>query len=188
MEPKKFAALLRGIGSPAMEESLIKYQDHLLKIPGEDFAYIENLKNTNHLKGAKDADSLFNALLLPYKGKVVYIDFWGTWCGPCRDEMKYVGAAKDALKDKEVIFMYFANNSPEVTWKSMIKDMKLTGSNVVHYKLPDLQQNLLEQRLSIKGFPTYMLVDKDGKLVSTAAPRPSNPVELVKAVTVLLDN
>jgi thiol-disulfide isomerase/thioredoxin len=188
LEPEKFAALLKGIGSPAMEESLVNYQNHLLKIPGEDFSYAESLKNTNHLKGAKDADSLLNALLLPYKGKVVYIDFWGTWCGPCREEMKYVGAAKEALKDKEVIFMYFANNSPESTWKSMIKDMKLTGSNVVHYKLPDQQQNMLEKRLSIKGFPTYMLIDKDGKLVSTAAPRPSNPVELAKAVNVLLNN
>jgi thiol-disulfide isomerase/thioredoxin len=188
LEPKKFTALIKDIGSPAIEESLIKYQDHLLKIPGEDFAYAESLKNTNHLKGSKDADSLLNALLLPYKGKVVYIDFWGTWCGPCHEEMKYVGAAKEALKDKEVIFMYFANNSPESTWKSMIKDMKLTGSNVVHYKLPDQQQNMLEKRLSIKGFPTYMLIDKDGKLVSTAAPRPSNPVELAKAVNVLLNN
>lgn len=188
LEPKKFAALLKGIGSPAMEESLVKYQNHLLRISGEDFAYAESLKNTNHLKGAKDADSLLNALLLPYKGKVVYIDFWGTWCGPCRDEMKYVGAAKESLKDKEVIFMYFANSSPEGTWKSMIKDMKLTGSNVVHYRLPDMQQNMLEKRLSIKSFPTYMLVDKDGKLVNTAAPRPSNPIELAKAVNVLLNN
>jgi thiol-disulfide isomerase/thioredoxin len=187
LDPKRFAALIKEINCPPIEESLIKYQDHLLMISSKDFAYAESLKNTSHLKGAKDADSIFKALLLPYKGKVVYIDFWGTWCGPCRDEMKYVGASKEALKDKDVIFMYFANNSPEAAWNNMIKDLNLTGRNVVHYRLPSQQQNLIENRLSINAFPTYMLIDKDGKLVSTSAPRPSNPIQLVKEIDVLLN-
>jgi thiol-disulfide isomerase/thioredoxin len=186
LEPKTFASLIKKIKSPAIEESLIKYQNFLLKVPNQDFVYAESLKNTNHLKGTKNADSLFNALLLPYKGKVVYLDFWGTWCPPCREEMKYVGATKAALKDKDVIFMYFANNSPETSWKNMIKELNLTGQNVVHYRLPIEQQYLIENRLSIEAFPTYMLVNKSGKIVNTKAPRPSNPTQLVKAIDVLL--
>nr|WP_068891105.1 TlpA disulfide reductase family protein [Pedobacter panaciterrae] len=186
METKKFDAYLKKIKSPAFQANLVDYQKHLLKVPTMDFAYAQSLKNTEHLKDSKDADSLFKALIAPYKGKVIYIDFWGTWCGPCRDEMKHVGKAKEALKDKEVVFMYFANNSPEEIWKNMIKEMNLTGQNMVHYRLPSEQQSLIERRFSIKGFPTYMLVDKEGNMSTTDAPRPSNPSGLAETVGNLL--
>jgi thiol-disulfide isomerase/thioredoxin len=186
LEPKKFASLIAKINAPGVAENLIKYQNHLLQVPNQDFAYAESLKRTDHLKGAKNADSLLKALLLPYRGKVVYLDFWGTWCGPCREEMKYVGKAKEAVKDKDVIFMYFANNSPELTWKNMIKELNLTGENVVHYRLPEEQQYLIESRLSIKAFPTYILIDKEGNIVNSAAPRPSNPMGLLKEIDTML--
>ncbi len=185
-EGGKLEAVLSEVKSPAFQTSIRDYQSFLLKKTSTDFAYAASLKNTDHLKSSKDADSLFKALLAPYKGKVVYVDFWGTWCGPCRDEMKYVAKAKEALKGKDVIFMYFANSSPEITWKNMIKEMDLTGENVVHYRLPEAQQSMLERRLSVNSFPTYMLVDKAGNISTTKAPRPSNPDELASKVDELL--
>ncbi len=185
-EGGKLEAVLSEVKSPAFQTSIRDYQSFLLKKASTDFAYAASLKNTDHLKSSKDADSLFKALLAPYKGKVVYVDFWGTWCGPCRDEMKYVAKAKEVLKGKDVIFMYFANSSPEITWKNMIKEMDLTGENVVHYRLPEAQQSMLERRLSVHSFPTYMLVDKAGNISTTKAPRPSNPDELANKVDDLL--
>lgn len=152
-----------------------------------DPEYEQSLKRTDHLKGAKNADSLFAALIKPYKGKVIYVDFWGTWCGPCKGEMPYVQAAKEALKGKDVVFMYFANRSPEEAWKNIINEYHLTSENAVHYRLPDEQQYLLEARLSVNSFPTYMLIDKEGNVSTMKAPRPSDKNQLVTAVSALLD-
>jgi len=164
-----------------MQESYLK----LAKVAPE---YVESLKRTDHLKSSKNADSIFAALISPYKGKVIYVDFWGTWCGPCKGEMPYVKAVKDALKGKDVIFMYFANNSPEESWKNIINENKLTGENAVHYRLPSEQQSIIENRLSINSFPTYILIDKDGNINNMKPPRPSDNKVLVAAIDKLLNS
>ena len=83
--------------------------------------------------------------------------------------------------------MYFANNSPEASWKNIIKENHLTGEHVVHYRLPNAQQSMLERRLSIRAFPTYILMDKEGNVVNMSAPRPEQKGELVKEITKLLN-
>lgn len=172
---------------PVLAESIEKLQNHYSQLSKQDIEYTESLKNTDHLKESKDADALFAGLIKPYKGKVIYIDFWGTWCGPCKGELPFVGAVKEALKDKDVIFMYFANNSPEDSWKNVIKENHLTGENVVHYRLPDAQQAMIERRMTVRSFPTYILMDKLGNIVNMKAPRPSQKDQLVKEITKLLN-
>jgi len=165
-----------------IEKRQLAYQN-MSKVDPE---YIESLKRTDYLKNAKNADSLFAELIKPYRGKVIYVDFWGTWCGPCKGEMPYVQSVKDALKGKDVVFMYFANQSPEESWKNIINEYHLTGENAVHYRLPELQQNMIERRFSINSFPTYILIDKEGNVNTMKAPRPSDKDQLVVAVNNLL--
>jgi hypothetical protein len=56
---------------------------------------------------------LFEELIKPYKGKVIYADFLGTLCGLCKENLKYVKDLKAKMKGQDVVFMYFANRSPE---------------------------------------------------------------------------
>ncbi|WP_316752035.1 TlpA disulfide reductase family protein [Pedobacter gandavensis] len=167
--------------------SLVNGKQALYKnLSNTSISYAESLKRTDHLKEAKNADSLWSVLTKPYVGKVIYVDFWGTWCAPCRGEMPFVADLKKDLKGKEVVFMYFANNSPQETWENMIKEFNLTGENVVHYNLPAIQQSMLERRLSIGSFPTYLLIDKQGKVTNMKAPRPSDRLKLVETIKGML--
>ena len=175
------------VHNPYLLQQVEAMQAYYRELDRQDIQYVESLKKTEHLAESKDADELFTELTEAYRGKVIYIDFWGTWCGPCKEQLGYAGAVKEALKGKDVIFMYFANRSPEDSWKNVIKQYHLTGPNVVHYNLPDEQQQLLERRFSIAGFPTFILIDKKGRVVNMNAPRPQQKDALVKAIETLLE-
>ncbi len=179
MDTKLLDSLLVQVESPAFRKKVMDAQTFYTELSGQSMEHAESLKNTNHLSNAKSADSLWLKLIRPYKGKIIYVDFWGTWCGPCKREMEYAADLKKQFIGKDVVFMYLANNSPENSWKNVINDYSLTGENVVHYRLPAEQQTMIEQRFGINAFPTYMIVDRNGNIVDKAPPVPSQ-----KAITV----
>lgn len=110
-------------------------------------------------------------LLSTHKGKVIYIDIWATWCGPCRSEVPYAIDLHQSLKGQPIEFVNLCLSSDREAWKQVIEKQKLVGSN---YYFNKDQSELLLRKLNVAGFPTYLIIGKDGQVVDRQAPRPSS--------------
>ena len=113
-----------------------------------------------------------------FKGKVVYLDIWGTWCGPCKIEMRHVPQIKDRFEGKDVVFVYLDmdDDNKDVKWREYIHVNGITG---IHLRKnnEDIQaiwDELLPNDKSRHGhYPTYFIFDKNSNLVVETIKRPS---------------
>ena len=109
-----------------------------------------------------EGDEIFDSIIKKFKGKVIYVDFWATWCAPCRDGIEQIKPLKAELADKNIVFVYITNpTSPEKAYKEMIPNIR--GE---HFRLSQDEWNYLVKKFNIYGIPHYALVDKTGKLIS----------------------
>ena len=183
LKKREWSLFEERISNPYFRSQITTLNDYYTEINQQSMKDEGSLKNTDHLSDVYDPKVLLDSLIKPYKGKIIFLDFWGTWCRPCRENMKLAGAIEEALHGEDVIFMYLANNSPEQSWRNIIKEMNLTGENIVHYHLPDRQQKILEQMLSIRSFPTYMIINREGEIVNRNAVSP--PMNKDKVVSTI---
>jgi thiol-disulfide isomerase/thioredoxin len=116
-----------------------------------------------------DGEEIFRKLIEPYKGKIILVDFWGTWCSPCRERLKHSQEEYERLKDFDIVYLYFASSSSDEAWKNAIEEYKVEGDNVVHYNLPSRQQTAVEKYFGVRVFPTYRLIDRNGTILDVNA-------------------
>ncbi|PJJ83143.1 TlpA family protein disulfide reductase [Mucilaginibacter auburnensis] len=117
------------------------------------------------------SDSVFNKLIEPYRGKVILVDFWGTWCQPCLAAVPDANALYKAYSNKGVTILYLAVKSKENIWKSVIAEHKILGE---HFLLSPSQEAVLTEKFRISGYPQYMLIDKRGFVKDENAKHPND--------------
>ncbi len=109
--------------------------------------------------------------LRDFRGKIVYLDFWATWCGPCRREIPPAKELEASLKGKDVVFLAVSLDESDKSWKDMIKKQELPG---IHLLSPGGFDSNAAQLYRVEGIPRYYLIDRNGLIVDNDAPRPSD--------------
>lgn len=150
----------------------------------KDFSNSTNLLSTDNLEGITEGEQILRKIIEPWKGKMILIDVWGTWCGPCKEALKHSQELYERMKPYDMFFLYMANNSNETSWKNVINEYNVTGENVGHVNLPADQQSAVEDFLKVNSYPSYFLIDREGHLLEVNAdPRNLDQFEeLVKRV------
>lgn len=152
------------IDSPEVFADLEKKNEYYQALANRQFDKLI-LNTGKDVQGMTEGEEILKKLLEPFKGKIVLIDVWGTWCSPCKEALSHSEEEYARLAKYDMQFVYLANSSPMDTMENVIKEYNVTGPNVTHFNLPSDQQEAIERYLKVTGFPTYKIVDKQGNVL-----------------------
>lgn len=135
---------------------------NILLKKNEDILKLANQKSNPIIRETPTVshEELMSTIISKYKGKVVMVDFWATWCGPCIAAMKEFRETKNSYENKNIVFVYITNtSSPLNLWNEKIK-----GIGGEHYYLTKNEWEYLLDSFDFQGIPAYQLYDADGVL------------------------
>lgn len=126
----------------------------------EVFLYDENKKATT-----------LSAIIEANKGKIIYIDFWASWCAPCRAAFPSSRKLHKEFKEKEIVFLYLSTDANFEAWKKANQFEKLTENS---YLIINPKTSEYLKKLAIDFIPRYVLINSNGEISNPKAPSPDS--------------
>ena len=186
MQKKSIVTTLkRGISFYNMDKLDVYYQTYVklaandkgLNRIKEKYDRIKNLKKGSPSPSFNYPDtSGKNISLESLKGKLVYVDVWATWCGPCKAQIPFLKQLEEKYREEDIAFVSLSIDQLKniSKWKDMIVDKELEGIQIIADKA---WRSKFVTDYVIEGIPRFILIDKDGNLMDPMAPRPAVYVE-----------
>ncbi|WIO74930.1 TlpA disulfide reductase family protein [Porticoccaceae bacterium LTM1] len=112
-----------------------------------------------------------NVTLPSLKGKIVYIDLWATWCGPCKAQIPYLQELEEEFHGRDIAFVSISSDKDREEWLEFVEEEELTGIQLI---ADEESWSKMAKLYDISGIPRFMILDKGGNIVDLDAPRPSD--------------
>jgi thiol-disulfide isomerase/thioredoxin len=178
LSEKQKENILNYFKNKSFVDILLKTNDYVL----QQGNITSNINKTLIVKdsGTNPQGKLVDEIAAKYKNKVVLIDFWATWCSPCRKAISEMKPLETELKNRDVVFVYVTNgSSPKKLWQELIE-----GIGGEHYYLNEKEWESIScsKKYGFDGIPTYLIFDKKGDLKQkfTAFPGVEKVKELIE--------
>lgn len=152
-----FEKNIKGIQSPKYRSAINKTFEELLKFGNGDTAKDFIFKN-------KENEMIH---LNSFSGKVIYIDLWATWCGPCIEEFPYLNELKEKYKNQNIAFITLSIDENQILWRKTLPKLNAQGIQGV------IDRNKLDAYRVI-SLPRIIIIDKDFKIAAMHGLLPSN--------------
>lgn len=154
----------------AVKKKLINLAQYETGKPAPIFSFEDNAGNVRNLK--------------EFVGKLVFIDVWASWCGPCIAEIPFSKTVYQKYKNNpDIQFLTLSIDENKENWEKALR-MHQLNDGIQGISFPGGFNSDFAKKYSIQGIPSYILIDKSGNMVNHKAPSPSQTEKLYK----LLDN
>lgn len=107
-----------------------------------------------------------------FKGKLIYIDVWATWCAPCKKQIPYLKKLEKHFSGQNIVFISISVDKKRArkSWEKMVKNEGLEGIQLFADNSFDSE---FIKAYGISSIPRFIIIDQDGKVYDPKAPRPS---------------
>ena len=119
-------------------------------------------------KSNKDLQELISS----HKGELILLDFWASWCVPCRGEMPYLDSLKKQFRGKKIAFLSISLDKNIHSWLKANQEESLNMED--SFLLLNPEQSPFVNRYGISVIPRYLMISKEGKVINDNTPRPSD--------------
>ena len=172
--------LLSGVTTDSLREKINRCFDnfkekygHLAKgKPAPDIEFTDKEGKIHHLS--------------EYKGKVLFVDIWGTWCAPCIAEFPHLRAIQEHFKDNPDVMIMSLSCDIERKPERWLPFLQQRGDEITwhQFMLTKEGNKVTSEVYYIFGIPHFMLIDKEGNFVSYDGPHPSlaDPIKEIEKV------
>ncbi|MFN0031108.1 MAG: TlpA family protein disulfide reductase [Flavobacteriales bacterium] len=109
--------------------------------------------------------------LSDHRGKVLYIDTWATWCGPCKREIPELKKLETEYHGQNVEFISISTDQNLGAWKTFLSKQEMTGMQM--HQSENFEESISKLYM-VNSIPRFIVIDEKGKIVSADAPRPSS--------------
>lgn len=142
-----------------------KASDSIPKVAGSyDYKYDLILEDTDGTR------TDFSSVLEENEGKIVYVDFWASWCGPCRAQTPYTKKLMEQFAQEDIAFVFISTDSDKKAWLKAMQEEEIKRESSYRILNPDSK---FLQDINLRYIPRYLVFSRDSHLLNADAPRPS---------------